>query len=240
MYTVCIFRFPQLFPEYSKIVGGLSVLILGVHFKLGPSLDESCDGCGDSTTTGIMFARHNLEASEGLKSDGKDTSNHLKPLNKLFSTFHLFRDLKLTRPEPNAETASMLGMDKISIGMDELKARKLIYGVVNTITPTTSNNSPSTSPRTSTSIHASSSSTFTQVKNLSDLSLSSQRDLRTYSVPNQVLEYFISFKMKSINDNHYPPALLLYCLASSNLISLLYSCRFVIRASINWKTSFNP
>ncbi|KAI7959815.1 hypothetical protein MJO29_004883 [Puccinia striiformis f. sp. tritici] len=71
--------------------------------------------------------------------------------------------------------------------MDELKARKLIYGVVNTITPTTSNNSPSTSPRTSTSIHASSSSTFTQVKNLSDLSLSSQRDLRTYSVPNQRL-----------------------------------------------------
>ncbi|KNF00568.1 hypothetical protein PSTG_06261 [Puccinia striiformis f. sp. tritici PST-78] len=124
--------------------------------------------------------------------------------------------------------------------MDELKARKLIHGVVNTITPTTSNNSPSTSPRTSTSIHASSSSTFTQVKNLSDLSLSSQRDLRTYSVPNQILEYFISFKMKLINDNHYPPALLLYCLASSDLISLLYSCRFVIQASINWKTSFNP
>ncbi|KNF00567.1 hypothetical protein PSTG_06260 [Puccinia striiformis f. sp. tritici PST-78] len=121
---------PKLFPEYSKIVGGLSVLILGVHFKLGPSLDESCDGCGDSTTTGIMFARHNLEASEVL-----DFSCYIKwfkyvrilgkKLRLIWSsaTAELFRDLKLTRPEPNAETAkpnaetaSMLGMDKISIG----------------------------------------------------------------------------------------------------------------------------
>ncbi|KAI7967391.1 hypothetical protein MJO29_000668 [Puccinia striiformis f. sp. tritici] len=134
------------------------------------------------------------------------------------ATAEIFRDLKLTHPEPDAETASMIGMDEISIGekggnvdlmalhknqqnqnfgicssahevlkalpgMDELKARKLIYGVVNTITPTTSNNSPSTSTKTSASITASSSSTFTQVKNLSDLCLLSQRDLKNLFGP---------------------------------------------------------
>ncbi|POW21179.1 hypothetical protein PSHT_02682 [Puccinia striiformis] len=87
-------------------------LMLGIHFKLGSSLHGSCNGCRDSTyviryllgtmtlsslinlfyvgpkTTEIMFARHKLEASEGSKSDGKDTSDNMKSLNKQFSTFH--------------------------------------------------------------------------------------------------------------------------------------------------------
>ncbi|KAA1130958.1 hypothetical protein PGTUg99_016350 [Puccinia graminis f. sp. tritici] len=88
------------------------------------------------------------------------------------ATAEIFQDLKLTHPEPDAETASLVGMDDISKGekgkldlmainktqqnqnfgicssahkvlkalpgMDELKARKLIYGVVNT--PATNNN----------------------------------------------------------------------------------------------------
>ncbi|KAH9441564.1 hypothetical protein MJO28_008481 [Puccinia striiformis f. sp. tritici] len=102
----------KLLPEYFKMVAGLSALMLGIHFKLGSSLHGSCNGCRDSTyviryllgtmtlsslinlfyvgpkTTEIMFARHKLEASEGSKSDGKDTSDNMKSLNKQFSTFH--------------------------------------------------------------------------------------------------------------------------------------------------------
>jgi hypothetical protein len=62
-------------------------------------------------------------------------------------------------------------------GMDELKARKLIYGVVNT---TTSNNNTSSS--SSTSASASSSSIF-QVKNLNELCQLSERDLKNLFGP---------------------------------------------------------
>ncbi|POV99007.1 hypothetical protein PSHT_13730 [Puccinia striiformis] len=43
--------------------------------------------------------------------------------------------------------------------------------------------------------------------------------------------------LPSINDNHHPPALLLYWLVSFNSPSLLFPCCYDIRASIDWKTS---
>ncbi|KAA1127194.1 hypothetical protein PGTUg99_030419 [Puccinia graminis f. sp. tritici] len=130
------------------------------------------------------------------------------------ATAEIFRDLKLTHPEPDAETASLVGMDDISKGekgkldlmainktqqnqnfgicssahevlkalpgMDELKARKLIYGVVNT---TATNNNNNTSASASASASASSSSSIFQVKNLNDLCQLSERDLKNLFGP---------------------------------------------------------
>ncbi|WAQ81081.1 hypothetical protein PtA15_1A419 [Puccinia triticina] len=129
------------------------------------------------------------------------------------ATADIFRDLKLTHPEPDAETASLIGMDDISVGekgkldlmainrnqqnqnfgicssahevlkvlpgMDELKARKLIYGIVNT---TSIDTTASTSSSTSIDAASASSSIF-QVKNLHDLCQLSERDLKNLFGP---------------------------------------------------------
>ncbi|PLW45058.1 hypothetical protein PCANC_09542 [Puccinia coronata f. sp. avenae] len=133
------------------------------------------------------------------------------------ATAEIFRDLKLTHPEPDAERASLVGMDEISMGekgrqdlisiannhgnqsfgilssahdllkalpgMDELKARKLIYGVVNSTNPTTTTSSSSTNNNSAPVSTVPSASTSFQVNNFKDLCHLSQRDLKNLFGP---------------------------------------------------------
>ncbi|PLW06803.1 hypothetical protein PCASD_24094 [Puccinia coronata f. sp. avenae] len=68
-------------------------------------------------------------------------------------------------------------------GMDELKARKLIYGVVNSTNPTTTTSSSSTNNNSAPVSTVPSASTSFQVNNFKDLCHLSQRDLKNLFGP---------------------------------------------------------